>query len=56
MIGETIFLFLAKVVTVVICIAASLGVVYVAVMFCYGFYHDYLRSPKKSRRTGDKTQ
>ena len=48
-------MFFAKVVTILFCIAATLAPLYIAVMFCYGFYHDYLRSPNKADKTRANT-
>lgn len=50
---EAVFLFFAKVVTVLICIAATIAPISVAFMFCYGFYKDYLCSPNKADKTRD---
>lgn len=49
---DTVFLFFAKVMTVLICIATMLAPICVAFMFCYGFYKDYLCLPKKEKDKG----
>lgn len=49
---DTVFLFFAKVMTVITFIAAMLAPIYVAFMFCYGFYKDYLCLPKKEKNKG----
>ena len=46
-------MFFAKVVTVITFIAAMIAPIYVAFMFCYGFYKDYLCSPNKADKTRD---
>lgn len=49
---DAVFLFLVKVMTVLICIAATLAPISVAFMFCYGFYKDYLCLSKKEKNKG----
>jgi len=51
---EAIFLFFVKVVTVLICIAATIAPIVVAFMYCYGAYKDLFCSPNKAKSTRDK--
>lgn len=46
---DEVFLFFAKVVTVLICIVATLAPIVIAIAFCYGFYKDFLCSFKKNK-------
>ncbi len=50
---DAIFLFIVKVAVILFCIVVTLAPIYVCIMFIYGFYHDYLRSPNKRKGTRD---